>query len=170
MVRLGAFCTYIVVIFYLGKSYHSGNKVYHDKSTRSVKNLTLDISIDVSASVDTILNSTAVLTNADKIVQIGRLLERDKFDKERVIPKNITLEYDPDKGDIFLPGGIYQDLDFKFPWQKRKMPRSVNLTDEIEEMLQKAIGLFSIEQQQKQKKNKLKERPVDMFYKNKDKR
>jgi hypothetical protein len=135
-----------------------------------MKNLKLDISIDLSAPVSSIINNTAVLTNADKLVEIGRLLEQDKIEKERVIPKNITVEYDPDNGDTFLPGGIYHDLDFKFPWQRKTMPRPVNLTRDNEEALRKVIALFASEQQRKAKVNRMEETPINKFYKSKNAR
>ena len=81
-----------------------------------------------------------------------------------MIPAHLIKEFDPDKGDIVLPGGMYQDLDFKHAWERREVPAPVELSPDMEQILSSAVNQMSASHQQMRKLHKAKPITLKMPY------
>lgn len=108
-------------------------------------NLNVPINLPDAQLADYIQNHKHLADNADSVIRLAHALERyahgeviggggggPQVKEDRLIPRNMTKEFVPDKGDVVMPGGLYRDLDVKFPWEWRRLPAKVELTQSVD--------------------------------------
>jgi hypothetical protein len=108
----------------------SNNKDKSEDDDKSKLSLRLPLNLTETELLEYILHDKSISSHADKLIEIAHVLEKWRRGARTsgVIPANLTKEFVPDKGDIVMPGGIYHDLDFKYDWERRKVPQKVALT------------------------------------------
>ena len=155
---------YVTCVFFLGMTYnvHRGN----DVDRRTVGRQLLDIPLNVSELEVARRILQGPVGDTDKLIRVVKALEQNLYPP--IISPKHSVGFDPDEGDVVLPGGIYHDLDVKYEWERRKVPDPVQLSAHARDSIQRIITQLG--PIHKQRANKHHEPPLNLYPKERGKK